>query len=59
MCVCGGGGGGGGLRVGGGDKLVLLAGNLALNSDAASKYKYMFGSHRDPLQGHDELDHRH
>ena len=28
--------------------LVLLAGNLTLNSDAAPNYKYMFGPNRGP-----------
>ena len=42
MCVCV--RGGGGLL-----KLVLLARNFALNSDAVLNYKYMFGLHRGPL----------
>ena len=35
-----GGGGGGAI------KIVLIARNLILNSDAAPNYKYMFGEHR-------------
>ena len=30
-------------------KPVVLARNLALNSDAAPNYKHMFGPHRGPL----------
>ena len=39
----GGGGGWGAL------KQVLLAQNIAINSDAAPNYDYMFGPHRSPL----------
>ena len=36
----------GGRKGGGGLKLILLDRNLALNSDAAQNYKYVFDSHQ-------------
>ena len=41
VCVCGG-------RGGGCLKLVLVARNLAFNSNANPNYKYMFGPHKGP-----------
>ena len=38
-----------GVRVGWGLKILLLARNLALNSDAVPSYKYMSGQHKGPL----------